>query len=170
MPKFKPIERKRSRGQSSRTSNVNEIRGLDSSSQSSVLRTVTALPDGRSQKRARTSVLYVRERSPSPVTPPTSDRIPPDAEDVGGWVSDDVGADGNHIFDDDSSWRFDDAFDSDLGITQTFQDAQIGTKARSDGDMASEDESDIESTEGLDEDERENLAGVRTELFYSYPI
>jgi hypothetical protein len=167
MPKFKPIERKRSRGQSSRTSNVNEIRGLGSSSQTSVSRTVTGLPDGRSLKRARTSVLYVRERSPSPVpTPPTSDPIPPDAEDVAGGVSDDV----DYVFDNDSSWIFDDAFDSDLGITQTLQDARIGTKARYEGDVASEDESDVESTEGLDEDERENLAAVRPELFYSYPI
>jgi hypothetical protein len=167
MPKFKPIERKRSRGQSSRTSNVNEIRGLGSSSQVSVSRTVTGLPDGRSLKRARTSVLYVRERSPSPdPTPPTtSDPIPPGAEDVTSSVSDDVGGDGNHLFDYDSSWGLDDAFDSDLGITQTLQNAQIGTKARSEGDVASEDESDLESTEGLDEDERESLAAVRTDLF-----
>jgi hypothetical protein len=127
---------------------------------------VTGLPDGRSLKRARTSVLYVRERSPSPVpTSPMSDPIPRGAEDVASWVSEDLGGDGNHLLDYDSSWGLDDAFDSDLGIIQTLQDVQVGTKARSEDDVASKDESDLESTEGLDQDERESLAAVHTDLF-----
>jgi hypothetical protein len=159
-PKFKPIERKRSRGHSSRTPNVGQILGLrhssdSSESQATLSRTITELPDGRSLKRARTSVLSIRERSPSPASlPPSSDPVPSDV-DATASDTEEVGG-GSCLFDNDSSW---DAFDSNLGGTHVL----LESNAHSDTGADSEADSDMESSEELDEDEGENLAAVRTD-------